>query len=216
MKIWGVLWRSLLWYTAAGAVLGGLHGCAIWPIVIFMINTTETTEPWLVWGVRVATVGFGAAGLAAGWVVARRGLWRMPAPTGAVIGLLAGIPVGGLLLAFIYAFAFPIGAAVGAAYGAATGLVNSIVVIIAHRAFGGKTCRRAMVRGSAIGGALTPILPWTLAWSFHGLSESVSDVPVWGELIVGVGPPSLVLCFVSLWFGGLMTDRFSGRVGEGP
>jgi hypothetical protein len=25
---WGILWRSVLWYTVAGVAFGGLDGCA--------------------------------------------------------------------------------------------------------------------------------------------------------------------------------------------
>ena len=27
--LWSIVWRSVLWYTVTGAVLGGLYGCSV-------------------------------------------------------------------------------------------------------------------------------------------------------------------------------------------
>jgi hypothetical protein len=43
--LWGVFWRSVLWYTVAGAVLGGLYGCAIIAVARFSTDASEAIEP---------------------------------------------------------------------------------------------------------------------------------------------------------------------------
>lgn len=210
-----VLWRTLLWYAAAGAILGGLYGCSVLSVLMFAPGIIEDTLTWIS---RVTTAICGIVGLATGWIAAWRGLWRMPASTGAVIGLLLGIPVGGFVLAFYYVFAFPIGAVMGGAYGLATGVVNSILIVIARRAFetGSRPHRRLVVRASALGGTLTPAFLWTLVWFFDGAPGATTSDSPWIDVAIVVAIPSLVLCIVSRWLGGLVDDRLRGRAKPGP
>jgi hypothetical protein len=35
--LWGILWRSVIWETVTGTVLGGLYGCAILLVLFFPV-----------------------------------------------------------------------------------------------------------------------------------------------------------------------------------
>jgi hypothetical protein len=60
---WGIIWRSVVWYTAAGAVLGGLYGCAV---VVSAFFTPGLDEDGWVWALRTLVIIFAAAGLVVG------------------------------------------------------------------------------------------------------------------------------------------------------
>ena len=69
--LWGILWRGVLWYTAAGAVLGGLYGCSVVAVAVFSFDTGVGAGDLPVRAMRVAVGICGVVGFAAGWILAR-------------------------------------------------------------------------------------------------------------------------------------------------
>ena len=94
---WGILWRSVVWYTVAGAVLGGLYGCAV---VVASFFTPGLVENGWVWALRTLVIFCAAASSVVGWMTARKVGWEMRPMLGATIGILAGITLGGFYLMF--------------------------------------------------------------------------------------------------------------------
>src|ERR671933_344953 len=102
--LWGILWRSVVWYTGAGAVLGGLYGCAV---VVCSLFTPGLEDDGWVWALRTLVIFCAAAGSVAGWLIARKVGREMRPLLGAMIGTLAGITLGGFYLMFYLLSAFP-------------------------------------------------------------------------------------------------------------
>jgi hypothetical protein len=68
--IWGIVWRSVLWYTVAGAVLGGLYGCSVVALAVFSFDAGDGAGELPVRAIQVAVSSCGV-------VVSRRGgFWR--------------------------------------------------------------------------------------------------------------------------------------------
>ena len=36
--MWGIFWRSVVWYAASGMALGGLYGCAFAGSIVFFLS----------------------------------------------------------------------------------------------------------------------------------------------------------------------------------
>ena len=68
--MWGIFWRSVVWYAATGAVLGGLYGCATIAVAMFSADASEVIEPSEVWASRALIGLFGMTGFIGG------GRWR--------------------------------------------------------------------------------------------------------------------------------------------
>jgi hypothetical protein len=126
--IWGIFWRSVLWYTVAGVVLGGLYGCVSVALAMFSADAGEAINPSLVWASRASMGLCGVTGFVGGWAVARAIGREMGPLLGAVIGGMAGVQLGGFQYIFAYFIAFPLGAILGGTYGLAVGIVNAILV----------------------------------------------------------------------------------------
>src|SRR5215203_2214697 len=125
---WGIFWRSVLWYTVAGMVLGGLYGCVTIALAMFSADADEAIEPSLVWASRASMGLCGMTGFVGGWVLARAIGREMRPVLGALVGGIAGVQLGGFQYVFAYFVAFPFGAILGGTYGLAVGIVNAILV----------------------------------------------------------------------------------------
>ncbi|MGI8911285.1 MAG: hypothetical protein ACR2JR_12140, partial [Rubrobacteraceae bacterium] len=119
--MWGMVWRSVLWYTVAGAVLGGLYGCSFIALAIFSFDAGDGAGDLPVWAIRMMVIFCGVAGFVAGWFLARSIGKELRPLLGAVIGAMAGIPLGGFYFVFAYLIAFPAGVMLGGTYGLAVG-----------------------------------------------------------------------------------------------
>lgn len=205
---WGILWRSVVWYTAAGAVLGAFYGCAFLAAALLLVGAGGADESHSVWIMR-STVAFGGlAGLAAGWMLARR-IEQMPTSLGAVAGLLVGLPLGGFYFVFMYIFAFPIGAIVGAAYGFAVGVVNAVTVAFITLVFFPPTSdphsrSRAVTAASVLGAAAIPGA-WLIVFSEHGVGGQHESAVFVG--LVYAGFPAFILALTGWWIGGRIPLR---------
>jgi hypothetical protein len=210
--LWGVFWRSVLWYTVAGAVLGGLYGCAIIAVAIFSFDAGDGAGDLPVWAIRMIVIFCGVAGFVAGWFLARSIGKELRPLLGAVFGVMAGIPLGGFYFVFAYLIAFPAGVMLGGTYGLAVGLVNAVLLTVVTRLFfvplsdPGKY-RRAAVATNMLGVMVVPGL-WGVSLlffpgqvSFSGLTGSAAV-----DLLIYIGLPSLILVLTAQWFGGRLAD----------
>ena len=204
---WGILWRSVVWYTVAGAVLGGLYGCAV---VVSAFFTPGVDEDGWVWALRRLVIFSAAAGFVVGWVLARVVGREMRPSLGAVIGALAGITQGGSYLMFAYLFAFPWGAILGGIYGLAVGLVDALLVAAVTRALYFPLSepakhRRAVVMASVLGVLIVPgywFVSLLRSSGYEGFNVSGSVTgSFWGDAFIYTGFPPLLLALVAQWLG---------------
>ena len=212
--LWGIFWRSVLWYTATGMVLGGLYGCAFVAVAMFSLDASEAIEPSEVWGVRAMVVFFGAAGFVAGWALARAMGREMRPLLGAVIGAMVGIPLGGFYFLFAYMFALPVGAVLGGTYGLALGLVDALLVAVLTRALffplsEPRLYRRTVVLASLLGVLIVPAYWFVALMRSSGYQELGSMTGfIWGDIFVYAGFPPLVLVLVAQWIGGRLAGWY--------
>jgi hypothetical protein len=66
--MWGIFWRSVVWYTATGAVFGGLYGCSFVSLAIFSFDAGDGAGDVPVWAIRMMVIFCGVAG----------GSWHVP------------------------------------------------------------------------------------------------------------------------------------------
>ncbi len=206
--LWGVFWRSVLWYTVAGAVLGGLYGCAIIAVAMFSTDASEAIEPSEVWAARAMVAFFGMTGFIGGWALARTLGREMRPLLGAAIGGMTGVQVGGLQYSFAYFIAFPFGAIFGGAYGLAVGFVNASLVAALTRALffplsEPRLYRRAVTWTSLLGVLLLPGFWFVVLIRSSGYSQIGGMTGhFWGDVLIYAGFPPLILALVAQWFGG--------------
>jgi hypothetical protein len=209
--LWGILWRSAVWYTAAGAALGGLYGCAV---VVAAFFTPGLDEDGSLWALRTLVMFCAAAGFVVGWVMARAVGQEMRPLLGAVIGALAGITLGGSYLMFAYFIAFPVGAVLGGMYGLAVGLIDALLVAAVTRLLFFPLSepvkhRRVVVVASVLGVLVVPGY-WFISSlrssgyeGFGGITGSF-----WGDVFIYTGFPPLLLALVAQWLGGRLAGWY--------
>lgn len=212
--IWGIIWRSVLWYTVAGVVLGGLYGCVTIAVAMFSADAGEAIDPYLVWASRASIGLFGVMGFVGGWAVARAIGREMRPLLGAVNGGMAGVQLGGFQYMFAYFIAFPFGAILGGTYGLAVGIVNAILVAALTRVLFYPLSepllhRRALAWTSLFGVLLLPGF-WfvTLIRSSGYAGVGGLTGSFWGDFFVYAGFPSLILALVAQWFGGRLSTWY--------
>jgi hypothetical protein len=54
--MWDIFWRSVFWYTATGAVLGGLYGCSFVALAIFSFDAGDGVGDVPVWAIRMMVI----------------------------------------------------------------------------------------------------------------------------------------------------------------
>ena len=205
---WGILWRSVVWYTVAGAVLGGLYGCAV---VVSSFFTPVLHETGWVWALRTLVFICAAVGSVVGWMIAREVGWEMRPFLGALIGIFAGITLGGFYLMFYYLFAFPMGAIVGGMYGLAVGLADGLLFAVVTRVLFFPLSEPAKYRRAAVVASVLGVLVIPGYWfvsllrssgyeGFGGVTSSLTG-SFWGDALVYAGFPSLVTTLVAQWLG---------------
>ena len=212
--LWGVFWRSVLWYTVAGAVLGGMYGCAIIAVAMFSTDASEAIEPSEVWAMRAIVAFFGVTGFIAGWALARAIGREMRPLLGAVIGGMAGVQLGGFHYLFAYFYAFPFGTVLGGAYGLAVGFVNAILVAALTRTLffpllEPRLYRRAVVWTSLLGVLILPGFWFVILIRSSGYTEVGGMTGTfWGDVFIYAGFPPLILALVAQWFGGRLATWY--------
>ena len=212
--LWGIFWRNVLWYTAAGMVLGGLYGCVLVAVAMFSADAGEAIEPSAVWASRALIGLFGLTGFAGGWALARVIGREMRPALGAVIGGMAGVQLGGFKYLFAYFYAFPFGTILGGAYGTAVGFVNAILVGALTRVLFFPLSepwlyRRAVMWTSLLGVLLLPGFWFVILIRSSGYTEVGGMTgSFWGDVFIYAGFPSLILDLVAQWFGGRLTTWY--------
>ena len=129
--MWGIFWRSVVWYAATGAVLGGLYGCSFVALAIFSFEAGDGAGDLPVWAIRMMVLFCGVAG----WLLAHFIAKELRPLLGAVIGAMAGIPLGEFYFMFAYLIAFPAGVILGGTYGLAVGLLNAFLLTVVTHLF---------------------------------------------------------------------------------
>ena len=220
LLFWGLLWRSVVWYTLAGAVLGGFYGCAFVAVSVFSSDVSDSPDTsTLLWALHGVVALLGVTGAVAGWVIVARTLKQKMRPLmGAVVGSIVGVSSGGFpFLAFFYFFAFPYGAFLGGAYGLAVGLVDAFLVATITRAFffplsHVRKHRRVVLAVSVLGVLVIPGL-WFVWWvrsaGYAGFGEMTGSLS--GDALVYVGFPTLVLALVAEWLGDRSASWYERR-----
>jgi hypothetical protein len=82
---WGIFWRNVVWYTATGAVLGGLYGCSFVALAIFSFDAGDGAGDVPVWAIRMMVIFCGVAG----WFLAHSIAKELRPLLGALIGVMA-------------------------------------------------------------------------------------------------------------------------------
>jgi hypothetical protein len=220
--IWGIVWRSVLWYTVAGAVLGGLYGCSVVALAVFSFDAGDGAGELPVRAIQVAVSSCGVVGFAAGWVLARFAGKLMRPLLGAVIGALVGIPLGGFYFAFGYLIAFPFGAMVGGACGLTVGLIDAVLLTAVTRTFfvplsDPREYSRAAVATNVLGAMVVQGLLAVYLLLLPG-QEGISGLTISAAvgLLGYLGIPSLVLVLVAQWFGGCLAGWYVRSAAPGP
>ena len=213
--MWGMVWRSVLWYAAAGAVLGGLYGCSFIALAIFSFDAGDGAGDLPVWAIRMMVIFCGGAGFVAGWFLARSIGKELRPLLGAVIGAMAGIPFGGFYFVFAYLIAFPAGVMLGGTYGLAVGLVNAVLLTVVTRLLfvplsDPRRYRRAAVATNMLGVMVVPGY-WGVSLLFlagqEGFSRLTGSAAV--DLWIYIGLPSLILLLTAQWFGGRLAGWYA-------
>jgi hypothetical protein len=220
--MWGIFWRSVVWYTATGAVLGGLYGCSFVSLAIFSFDAGDGAGDVPVWAIRMMVIFCGVAGFVAGWFLARSIAKELRPLLGAVIGAMVGIPLGGFYFVFAYLIAFPAGVIFGGTYGLAAGLVNAVLLTVVTRLFfvplsDPQNYRRAAVATNMLGVMVVPGF-WGVSLLFFpgqgGVSGLTGSASV--DLWIYIGLPSLILLLTAQWFGGLLAGWYAHSLASGP
>jgi hypothetical protein len=220
--IWGIFWRSVVWYAATGAVLGGLYGCSFVALAIFSFEAGDGAGDLPVWAIRMMVIFCGMAGFVAGWLWAHFIAKELRPLLGAVIGAMAGIPLGGFYFVFAYLIAFPAGVILGGTYGLAVGLVNAFLLTVVTRLFfiplsDPQSYRRAAVATNMLGVMVVPGF-WGVSLLFFpgwgGVSGLTGSAAV--DLWIYFGLPSLILLLTAQWFGGRLAGWYAHSLAPGP
>ena len=220
--MWGIFWRSVVWYTATGAVLGGLYGCSFIALAIFSFDAGDDAGDLPVWTIRMMVIFCGVAGFLAGWFLARSIGKELRPLLGAVIGAMAGIPLGGFYFVFAYLIALPAGVMLGGTYGLAVGLVNAVLLTVVTRLFfvpifDPRKYRRAAVATNMLGVIVVPGF-WGVSLLFSpgqvGFSGLTGSAAV--DLWIYIGLPSVVLLLTAQWFGGRLAGWYAHSPAPGP
>jgi hypothetical protein len=206
--MWGIFWRSVVWYTATGAVLGGLYGCSFVALAIFSFDAGDGAGDVPVWAIRMMVIFCGVAGFVAGWFLAHSIAKELRPLLGAVIGAMAGIPLGGFYFVFAYLIALPAGVMLGGTYDLAVGLVDAVLLTAVTRLFfvplsDPQNYRCAAVATNMLGVMVVPGF-WGVSLLFFpgqgGVSGLTGSAAV--DLWIYIGLPSLILLLTAQWFGG--------------
>jgi hypothetical protein len=217
--VWGMVWRSVLWYTVAGAVLGGLYGCSFIALAIFAFDAGDGAGDLPVWAIWMMVIFWSVAGFVAGWFVARSIEKELRPLLGAIIGVMAGIPLGGYYFVFAYLIAFPAGVMLGSTYGLAVGLANAVLLTVVTRLFfvplsDPRNYRRAAVATNMLGVRVVPgfwgvsLLFFPGQVGFSGLTGSAA-IDLWIYIVL----PSLLLVLTAQWFGGRLARWYAHAPG---
>jgi hypothetical protein len=156
----------------------------------------------------------------AGWFLARSIGKEVRPLLGALIGALAGIPLGGYYFVFAYLIALPAGAMLGGTYGLAVGLVNAVMLTVVTRLFfvplsDARKYRRAAVWMNMLGVMVVPgfwgasLLLFPGQSGLSGLTGSAA-VGLW----IYIGLPCLVLLLTAQWFGGRLAGWYAHAPGS--
>jgi hypothetical protein len=215
--MWGIFWRSVVWYAATGAVLGGLYGCSFVALAIFSFEAGDGAGDLPVWAIRMMVLFCGMAGFVAGWLLAHFIAKELRPLLGAVIGAMAGIPLGG----FYFLIAFPAGVMFGGTYGLAVGLVDAVLLTVVTRLFfvplsDPQNYRRAAVATNMLGVMVVPGFwgVWLLFFPGQGgVSGLTGSAAV--DLWIYIGLPSLILHLTVQWFGGLLAGWYAHSPASG-
>lgn len=201
---WGIFWRSVLWYTAAGAVFGGLYGCAFLTAMILSSGLLGEVS-FLAFGCFAGVVIL--LYVALGLMLARR--VKIPVLAASVLCVLGIFALPGLLVVPYSIFAFAIGTVCGSAYGLAVGLVNALALAVVIRlrftTLGKPEFRRAIVTTSMLSVLVIPLLCllWILWEQFIQRSTPVDGAFAYaGVMIFYAGIPALVLAAAARILGG--------------
>lgn len=201
--VWGMSWRILLGHTLAGAVLGGIYGCAVIAASILTLDSTYAPGARAMQAVFVAcVVGFAAVG----WWLARLANQRQHAMLGATAGALAGAAFAGSPFLFAYLFAFPIGVALGGAYGAAAGMLHALLAASITRALFLPLSNPRLHRRTVVGAGALCSLTVPGYWL---VSQARSTEYLWGRLtgsavldwLVYAWFPAIVICLIARSMG---------------
>ncbi len=205
--LWELIRRGMLWYAAAGAVLGWTYGCAFYSVAFFGSFLAEEEPPWV--AALIATpfiLGFAACG----WILARNNGSR--ASSYVVAGVYTAISLPGLPFSVV---TLPVGGTLGVAYGRVFGLASGL-------ATAGLTCtffplqnagcyRRIVVRARRVLlVALAALLLVGVALWHESLRE-FDALLTFG--IVFVLLPDVILWLPAGWLGGKLADSHARRAG---
>jgi hypothetical protein len=211
--LWGILWRSVIWETITGTVLGGLYGCAILLVLFFPVVGGGAGVRWAPTIVIVA----GVLGAIPGWLLTRTG--NMRSLFGAVLGALALVALPGLGLLPFSVFALFVGGIIGGVYGLVMGLIGGLALcvltgvrhlpladVVRHR--------REMVRvGFCVVGVLGLAYPPLLLWS--GRISALTGGLV-ADAMIYAGFPTLILVFSAEWVSTLLAAWYARASGLSP
>jgi hypothetical protein len=216
--MWGIFWRSVVWYAATGAVLGGLYGCSFVALAIFSFEAGDGAGDLPVWAIRMMVLFCGVAG----WLLAHFIAKELRPLLGAVIGAMAGIPLGEFYFMFAYLIAFPAGVILGGTYGLAVGLLNAfLLTVVTHLFFiplsDPQSYRRAAVATNMLGVMIVPSF-WGVSLLFFpgwgGVSGLTGSAAV--DLWIYIGLPSLILLLTAQWFGERLAGWYAHSLAPGP
>ena len=220
--MWGIFWRSVVWYAATGAVLGGLYGCSFVALAIFSFEAGDGVGDLPVWAIRMMVLFCGMAGFVSGWLWAHFIAKQLRPLLGAVIGAMAGIPPGGFYFVFAYLIAFPAGMILGGTYGLAVGLLNAFLLTLVTRLFfiplsDPQSYRRAAVATNMLGVMVVPGF-WGVSLLFFpgwgGVSGLTGSAAV--DLWIYIGLPFLILLLTAQWFGERLAGWYAYSMAPGP
>jgi hypothetical protein len=211
--LWGILWRSVIWETVTGAVLGGLYGCVILLVVFIPVVGGGAGVRWAPTIVIVMAI----SGAIPGWLLTRKG--NMRSLFGAVLGALALVALPGLGLLPFSVFALFVGGIIGGVYGLAVGLIGGLALcvltgvrhlpladVVRHR--------REMVRvGFCVVGVLALAYPPLLLWS--GWVSALTGGLV-ADALIYAGFPTLILVFSAEWISTLLAAWYARSSGLSP
>jgi hypothetical protein len=208
-----MLWRSVLWDTATGTILGGLYGCAILTVMFIAVLGGGAGVRWA----PTIVIVVGISGAIPGWLLTRTG--NMRSLFGAVLGALALVSLPGLCLLPFSIFALFAGGIIGGIYGLVMGLTSGLALCVLTKArhlplTDVARHRREMVRvgfGIVWGLALAypPLL--VLAGWVSGLTGGVV-----ADVIIYAGSPTLILAFTAEWVSTLLAAWYAHASGLSP
>jgi WD domain, G-beta repeat/Anaphase-promoting complex subunit 4 WD40 domain len=211
--LWGILWRSVIWETVTGAVLGGLYGCAILLVMFIPVVGGGAGVRWAPTIVIVMAI----SGAIPGWLLTRKG--NMRSLFGAVLGALALVGLPGLGLMPFSVLALFVGGIIGGVCGLVMGLIGGLALCVLtgvrHLPLADVVRqRREMVRvGICVVGVLGLAYPPLLLWS--GWVSALTGGLV-ADAVIYAGFPTLILVFSAEWVSTLLAAWYARASGLSP